>query len=113
MKRFLMIGLLATPALGCTNLKPVGPFTGSTAPTRSVNQPNAVVMSPKDISVMPTFEDGPPPPAPSRTVTVGDVSPTSGHAAADKLMQEIEKDRKGVDAIPNYTEVSRMPRNGR
>lgn len=113
MKRFLMIGLLAAPAFGCTNLKPVGPFTGSTAPTRSVNQPNAIVMPPKDISAMPKFEDGPAPPAPLRTVTVGDVTPASGHSAAEKLMQEIESDRKGVDAIPNYTEVSRVPRNGR
>ena len=113
MKRFLLLGLLAAPALGCTSLKPVGPLIGKSTPTRSVDQPNAIVTSPRDIGVMPMFEDAPPPPPPTRGVTVGDVTPGDAHAAAKKLMQELEQDRKAADAMPNYTEVSRVPRNGR
>ena len=113
MKRFLLFALLAAPAVGCTGIKPIGPLTTKNAPARSVTQPNAIVTSPKDIVAMPAFEDAPPPPVPTRSVTVGDVTPSGAHDAAKKLMLELDQDRKATDAMPNYAEVSRVPRNGR
>ncbi len=113
MKRFLLLGLLAAPAFGCTSLKPVGPIVGKSTPTRTAQQPNAVVTSPRDIAAMPSFADAPPPPAPTRSVTVGDVSTETGHDAAKKLMQELDRDRKATEAMPNYAEISRIERNGR
>ena len=112
MKRLILLGLLAAPAIGCTSLKPVGPFANSAPKTTTVG-PNAIVTGPKDIGTMPQFQDGPPPPAPIRSVTPGDVTPTTGHDAAKKLMQEIEADRKAGEAMPNHVEISRVPANGR
>ncbi len=113
MKRFLLLGLLAAPALGCTTFKPVGPLVGKSTPTRSASQPNAIVTSPRDIGGMPTFADAPPPPPPTRGVTVGDVTPEGAHDAAKKLQQELDRDRKAASEMPNYAEVSRIERNGR
>ena len=113
MKRFLLLGLLAAPALGCTSLTPVGPLVGKKTATRSASQPNAIVTSPQDIGAMPTFADAPPPPAPTRGVTVGDVTPENAHDAAKKLQMELDRDRKATAEMPNYAEVSRIERNGR
>ena len=113
MKRFLLLGLFALPALGCTSFKPVGPIIGTNTPTRSANQPNAVVTSPKDIGNMPAFEDGPPPPLPTRSVVPGDVTANGANETAKKLMQELQQDSKATSAYPNYSEVSHVPRNGR
>ncbi len=113
MKRLILLGLLAAPALGCSHFKPVGPFTGKDAPRRSPTQPNAIVTSPKDIGAMPVFSDAPPPPAPIRTVTPGDVTSGNAYDAAKKLQQEVEADRKTGEAMPYHAEVSRVPGNGR
>ena len=113
MNRLILLGLLAAPALGCSHFKPVGPFTGKDGPQRNPNQPNAMVTSPKDIVSMPVFSDAPPPPAPIRSVTPGDVTPGGANDAAKKLMQELEADRKAGDAMPYHAEISRVPQNGR
>ncbi len=110
MKRFLLMGLLAAPALGCTTFKPVGPLMGKNTPTRSVDQPNAVVTAPMTLGAMPTFPDAPPPPAPTRLVSVGDVTPDTAHDAVKKMAQELQQDGKAADAMPNPAEVSRVPR---
>jgi len=113
MKRILLLGVLAALTVGCNSFKPVGPIIGKNTPKRSAAQPNAVVTSPKDIGAMPTFADAPAPPAPTRNVVPGDVTTEGANDAAKKLMLELEQDRKAVAAMPNYTEVSHVPRNGR
>ena len=113
MKRILLLGLLVAPAVGCSSFKPVGPIIGKNAPARSAAQPNAVVTSPRDLGAMPTFADAPPPPAPTRNVVPGDVTTEGANDAAKKLMFELEQDRKAAAAMPNFTEVSHVPRNGR
>ena len=112
MKRLILLGLLAAPAIGCTSLKPVGPFTSSTPKTTTVG-PNAIVTGPKDIGTMPQFQDGPPPPAPIRSVTPGDVTPATAYEVEKKMRLEIEADRKAGEAMPNHVEISRVPANGR
>ena len=113
MKRILLLGVLAALTVGCSSFKPVGPIIGKNAPSRSATQPNTVVTTPKDIGAMPTFADAPAPPAPTRNVVPGDVTADGANDAAKKLMLELEQDRKAVAAMPNYTEVSHVPRNGR
>lgn len=113
MNRLIILGLLAAPALGCNHFKAVGPFSGKDTPRRSSSQPNAIVTSPKEIEAMPVFADAPPPPAPTRSVTPGDVTNASAGDAAKKLMQELEADRKAGEAMPHHAEISRIPRNGR
>ena len=112
MKRLILLGLLAAPAIGCTTFKPVGPLTTNSPPKRSTD-PLAAVLGPKDIGAMPVIPDGPPPPAPIRSVTPGDVTPQTANDAAKKLMQEIEADRKAGEAMPYRAEISRVPTNGR
>jgi len=113
MKRLILLGLLAAPALGCTSLKPVGPFSGKETPRRSSTQPNAIVTSPKDIAAMPVFNDAPPPPAPTRSVTPGDVTPQTAYEIEKKMRQEVDADRKVGEAMPYHAEISRVPQNGR
>ena len=113
MKRLMLLGLLLAPTVGCMTFKPVGPLLGKNEAKRSSTEPNAIVTTPKDVGAMPMFEDAPPPPAPTRGVTVGDVTPGSAYDAAKKLKQELDQDRKAVEAMPNYVEVSHVPRGGR
>ena len=87
MKRLILLGLFAAPALGCTHFKPVGPLTGKSGPQRCPSQPNAMVTSPKDIAAMPVFSDAPPPPAPIRSVTPGDVTTGSANDAVNAHTQ--------------------------
>ena len=114
MKRLILLGLLAAPALGCTTLKPVGPLTAGKDPQKpSSGLPSALVTAPKDLGAMPTFADAPPPPEPTRAVSAGDVTAAGAHETAKKLTDELDRDRKAADAMPYYSEVSRVPRNGR
>ncbi len=113
MKRLMLLGLLAAPALGCTSLKPVGPFSGKDVPKRDAANPHAIVTSPKDLGAMPVFADAPPPAAPIRSVTPGDVTQGTTAEAVKKMHAEIEADRKAGEAMPYHAEISRVPQNGR
>lgn len=113
MKRILILALALVPSFGCM-FKAVGPLAGKGGtPVRSSTNPNAIATAPKDIAAMPVIPDAPPPPAPLRTVNTGDVTPETAHDAATKLRKELQQDRAATEAMPNYTEVSRIPANGR
>ncbi len=103
MKRFA-VGLLAAGVLGhcgCVGVRPVGPFADSFA----MKPPPKKTGAAKD-GAMPTLSPAPTPPAPALYVSPGEVSEATADEMAKKLEAELEADRKGMEAMPRYAEVS-------
>lgn len=48
----------------------------------------------------------PPPPVPALMVTPAEVSADNPQHAAQRLLDELEADRKSMDTMPRYSEVS-------
>jgi hypothetical protein len=111
MKTSLFALTLLFPAVGCMSIKPIGPLADKMGtPRPDPKPPNATVMAPKDISAMPTIEEGPRPPRPAYEVTPGEVSESNAQDCVTKLKKELELDRISADAMPRYPEVSRVKR---
>jgi hypothetical protein len=101
MTRLLLTAALAA-AVGCTGIRPVGPL--------------AKMAGPPPKSVPPKDRDGPDPspvPAvkptpPQNTVGFEDVTADDPQAAARRLTQELEADRKTITSGPVLVQTSRI-----
>lgn len=94
---------------GCLGLRPVGPIADSFQPKESAAakpEPGTKVTAAKDAPAGPVLAPAPPPPAPTLRVTPGEVTDANAAASADRLAEEIEADRKAMEAMPRYAEVS-------
>lgn len=110
MKPFI---LLLTPVLltgaGCLHFQPIGPLAkqmgaqdaGATRPA-----PGVKVMPAKDAATVPILPAPPPPNPPSALVAPGEVSEGNSDQAAKRLLDELDADRKAMDRMPRYGEVS-------
>ena len=94
---------LAIPFVGsgCLTLTPVGPITTKMFPPLPPPQGGAM-----DAANKPMLPPGPPPPTPTFLIGPGEVGTSDGKDAARRLAREIEADRAGLEAMPNYAEVS-------
>lgn len=100
-------GLLS--GTGCLGLRPVGPMADSLQPREqaAVKKSDTVkVTAAKDAPGGPAVVPAPPPPAPTLRVSPAEVTDANASAAADRLAEEIEADKKAMEAMPRYAEVS-------
>ena len=96
--------------IGCVHLQPVGPMAktlGVQEPTvTSRPAPGVKVTSPRDANTMPMLPPAPPPSPPAVLVTPGEVTESNRQDAARRLIDEMEADRKAMDSMPRYAEIS-------
>lgn len=106
MTRWLLIGGLLAGGVGCTGFRPVGPLAHALPdPSGTVHRPDT--SSPPETVVVPA----PKPTPPLNLVDPTDVTTDDPHAAAQKLLNEIENDRRTTLPPPRTAEVSRY-KNG-
>jgi hypothetical protein len=94
---------------GCLGLKPVGPMAELFPPTNPATTkvaPGVKAGAAKDAAGPPALAPAPPPPAPSLLVSPAEVTPATADEMARKLAAELEADRKALEAMPKYAEVS-------
>jgi hypothetical protein len=96
--------------VGCVHFQPIGPLAdslaGSPAPVRQTAGKGTTVTAAKDASAMPMLPDAPPPPAPTFLVTPGEVTEANHQNSARRLLDEMEADRKAMESMPKYPEMS-------
>ncbi|MGL6095120.1 MAG: hypothetical protein ACRC7O_04870 [Fimbriiglobus sp.] len=105
---FLTVGFTLCGGLGCVHLQPVGPMAktlGYEEPRKkSVN--GVTVTAAKDASMGLRLPTAPPPVPPASLVTPGEVSDANSEQAKRRLIEEMDADRKAIDKMPRYAEVS-------
>lgn len=106
----VLCGLLAAGTVlpsGCMGIRPVGPMAEvfPTKTTAAKVAPGAKV-GPATDSAGPVLPPAPPPPAPALLVSPAEVTPATADEMAKKLEAELEADRKAMEAMPRYAEVS-------
>ena len=112
MTRFLfaVVGLTLMCGLGCLHLQPVGPLMNPTGATPADDPPKTKASEAKDMAAMPTVTPLPPPPPPAVYVTPGEVTEANHAEKARRLLDEMEADRKAMEAMPRASEVSVIKR---
>jgi len=112
----LTLGLLMLlPGVGCFHLQPVGPFAKELAKgpdPESRPAPGVTVTPAKDAGQGPVVQPAPAPPPPALLVTPGEVTEANYRQAVQRLTEELEADRKSMEAMPRTAEVS-VVRGGR
>ena len=109
MKKLALLALLL-PAVGCMHLEPVGPmasYLGSKPAAKKV-APGVTVTDAQDAAAGPIIQNAPPPPLPALLVTPGEVTEGNHLDAASRLVREMEADRKAMESMPRYADVSVM-----
>lgn len=93
---------------GCLTLTPVGPLAKTLFPPPAAGnpEPGVTVATAADASSRPMLAPAPPPPPPTLLVTPGEASAANHQDVARRLVQEMEIDRKAIDSMPSYAEVS-------
>lgn len=105
----LVLGLLTLlPGVGCVTLQPVGPLT--TGPTSASPAPGVTVTAPKDVASTPIIQPAPAPAPPALLVTPGEVTDANHADAARRLMEELEADRRSMEATPRPAVISVIKR---
>jgi hypothetical protein len=105
---FGAVGLALLCGLGCVHLQPVGPLMKPSG--EAAELPKAKVSEAKDVARMPTVTPLPPPPPPAVYVTPGEVTEANHAEKARRLLDEMEADRKAMEAMPRASEVSVIKR---
>jgi hypothetical protein len=103
-----IVALMLLGGAGCMHYQPVGPLAKQMGGPRPAQQPSAGVrVTPvKDAAAVPILPPAPPPSPPSVMVTPGDVTGETTQQAAARLTEEMDSDRKAMDRMPGYAEVS-------
>ena len=105
MTRLTLAFCLLAGAAGCTGFRPVGPLARALPTDPGQSDPA------KNTSPEPIVLAAPQPTPPLNLVDPSDVTATDPYAAAQKLLSEIEGDRKTIPTAPRTAEVSRY-KNG-
>ena len=87
---------------GCLHVQPLGPLAKALG---TDPHPPAVVPGAKP-TAEPVTVPAPKPVPPAMLVTPGEVSDQNPQDATKKLMEELEQDRRNLDAMPRPSEVS-------
>jgi hypothetical protein len=102
----LVLGLLVLlPGLGCVHLQPVGPLAKDLAGLAPVS-PAPGVTAPTEAAPKPIVQSAPAPAPPALLVTPGEVTEANHTDAARRLMEELEADRRSMEATPRPAEIS-------
>lgn len=95
-------------SVGCLGIQPVGPMAKmlneEAPPTRPA--PGVTVTAAKDAPGGPVIQQAPPPPLPALKVTPGEVNESNYQDVMRRLVEEMEADRKAMESMPRYAEVS-------
>lgn len=100
--RTFFFGLMLAAGLGCTHVQPVGPMAKIMGPPKGGAPLESGKVTPPDA----VTTAAPRPTAPASLVGPADVTPDSASIAAQKLMSEIDADRKSMGNAPRTAEVS-------
>ncbi len=100
MTRLLLIAAFAFTGLGCATIQPVGPMAKVFPPKEKKDE--ATIPEP-------VVTQAPRPVPPALLVTPGEVTEANYQQAIDKLKQELEQDRRSLEAMPRSAEVSVIP----
>ncbi|CAN5181079.1 hypothetical protein BH11PLA2_BH11PLA2_07540 [soil metagenome] len=92
----ILLGMIIALNVGCLNIRLAGPLADG-RPSKA--QDDAPVPEP-------VVRQAPKPTPPALYVTPGEVTPANAADAAKRLQQELDTDRRGLDAMPKYTDVS-------
>ena len=106
---FGAVGLALLCGLGCVHLQPVGPLMKPSGEA-AADLPKAKVSEAKEVARMPTLTPLPPPPPPAVYVTPGEVTEANQAEKVRRLLEEMESDRKAMEAMPRPSEVSVIKR---
>jgi hypothetical protein len=98
----LIMAAAALGGAGCLHVQPVGPMAKmlGTDP-----KPGPIVPGAKP-AAEPVTVPAPKPVPPAMLVTPGEVSDQNPQDAQKKLIEELEQDRRSLDAMPRPSEVS-------
>ncbi len=98
MKTFAL-GLLLTAGVGCVHFQPIGPLADL--------QGSPGKQPPADAPAQePVVRPAPRPTPPALYVTPAEVTPLNADEAIKRLGQELETDRRTMEAMPNVSDVS-------
>lgn len=97
----LALGLLLFTGVGCIHFQPIGPLAD-----RSAGGPVPAPGMARDAAGGPALPTAPPPTPPAMLVSPAEVTDANSQQAARRLTEEMEADRKGIEAMPRYAEVS-------
>jgi hypothetical protein len=98
MNRILPLGLVLLTT-GCVHFKPIGPLAQYQG--LSPDGKPAAEAAPE-----PILREAPRPTPPAVYVTPGEVTPANVDEAIKRLTQELDTDRRTMEAFPRYAEVS-------
>ena len=94
MKTSLLAMVFALAGPGCVHFKAVGPLASPPRPAADADAPE------------PILRDAPRPTPPAVYVTPSEVTAANADEALKRLTQELDTDRRSMDAMPRYAEVS-------
>ena len=99
MTRILLVFFVIS-GLGCVHVQPVGPLATTLGMPPNPPPPGAksAAAEPPD----PIVREAPKPTPPALYVTPGEVSETTAEEAVKRLGQEMETDRRSLEAMPRY-----------
>ena len=97
---FLLAMFLTSFGTGCMTITPVGPMAKMFPPKEKKEE--AAVPEP-------IVTQAPRPVPPAMLVTPGEVTEGNYQQAIEKLKQEMEQDRRSLEAMPKTSEISAMP----
>lgn len=86
-------------ATGCVHIKPIGPLA------QMQGLPPAGKAAPTD-APEPIVREAPRPTPPAVYITPGEVTAANADEALKRLTQELDTDRRTMEAFPRYAEVS-------
>lgn len=93
--RMLLIAALFVPSAGCLTVQPLGPMK-NVFPEKMT----------EPVAAEPIVRQAPRPTPPAMLVTPGEVTEGNAAAVVEKLKQELEQDRRSLEAMPRASEVS-------
>ncbi len=103
MNRLLLIAAAAAlSGAGCLHVTPVGPMAKMLGSDEKKSNIEGAKPAPTDPVTVPA----PKPVPPAMLVTPGEVSDQNPQDATKKLMEELEQDRRSMEAMPRPSEVS-------
>jgi hypothetical protein len=109
MRTLLLLSVMACSGTGCVHLQPIGPMAaalGKPQPMKRTAEGARVTELGPNKAVVPLMRPALPPPPPAMLVTPAEVSEANHQQAARRLLDEMEADRKSLDSMPRYSEVS-------
>ena len=104
--------LVLLTGVGCLHIQPVGVMakTLGTSPSPTRPAPGVTVVPAREVSQGPVVQPAPAPAPPALLVTPGEVTGANHQEKVRRLMEEMEADRRAMEAIPRPSEVSVIKR---